>query len=69
MRDGIRFSSTQRGEMIFFKMDNAPDLVDGHTPPTTPAKASKHARPGTGARGLGYAGRPARTMACLRSIW
>ena len=52
MRDGIRFSSTERGEMILFNLDDAPGLGTDHTPPTTPSKAWKQRETWNGRAGV-----------------
>lgn len=53
MRDGVRFSSTQQGEMIFFNLDDAPGLGTDHTSPTAPERASKRRETWNGRAGVG----------------
>jgi hypothetical protein len=60
MRDGIRFSSTQQGEMILFNLDSAPGLGTDRTPPTTPAKASKQRETWNGRGGVGVRWSPSQ---------
>jgi hypothetical protein len=41
MKQGIRFASSEKQEMILLNLDRAPGRHTDHTPPTTPAKAEK----------------------------
>jgi hypothetical protein len=60
MKSGIRFSYTDRNEMILLNLDRAPGRGTDHTPRTTPAKAVKKIETWNGRTGVAVRWEPSQ---------